>query len=259
MSRERFAEQVVLITGAASGIGAHLAERFATEGARVALLDVDEAGATAMAQRLPDALAVGVDVSSRAAIREALDLVRERWGRLDIVVNNAATCSDTPFDRIPDHEWERDLAVDLSGPYRLVQEALPDLLRARGNVLNIVSVNGLTHFGNESYSVSKAGLMALTRSLAVTYGPQGLRANAIAPATIVTPIWDDRLERDPHVLDAATKWYPLGRLGQPDDVAHAALFLCSAEASWITGTTLVVDGGLLAGNALLADDIMAQG
>ncbi|MBZ2194746.1 SDR family NAD(P)-dependent oxidoreductase [Occultella gossypii] len=257
MTRERYTDQVVLITGAGSGIGAHLAERFAAEGARVAVLDIDEASATATAQRLPDALAIGADVSSRGEIRAALSLVRERWGRLDVVVNNAATCSDTPFDTIPDDEWERDLAVDLSGPYRLVQEALPDLVRARGNVLNVVSVNGLTHFGNESYSAAKAGLMALTRSIAVTYGPQGVRANAIAPGTIVTPIWDDRLERDPHVLDAATKWYPLGRLGQPEDVAHAALFLCSAEASWITGTTMVVDGGLLAGNALLARDIMA--
>src|SRR5690606_31075676 len=100
---------------------------------------------------------------------------------------------------------------------------------ARGTILNIASVNGLSHFGNESYSASKAGLIALTRSLAVTYGPRGLRANAIAPGTIVTPIWDERLERDPHVLDAATKWYPLGRLGQPEDVGHAALFLCSDE------------------------------
>lgn len=256
--RERFAEQVVLITGAGSGIGAHLAESFATEGARVAVLDIDEAAASAVVSALPDGLSIGADVSNRAQIRAALDQVRERWGRLDVVVNNAATCSDSPFGTIPDEEWERDLAVDLTGPYRLVQEALPDLLTARGCVLNIASVNGLSHFGNESYSASKAGLMALTRSLAVTYGPQGLRANAIAPGTIVTPIWDERLERDPHVLDAATKWYPLGRLGQPEDVAHAAMFLCSHEASWITGTTLVIDGGLLAGNALLSRDIMAQ-
>lgn len=256
--RERFAEQVVLITGAGSGIGAHLAESFAAEGARVAVLDIDEAAASAVVSALPDGLSIGADVSNRAQVRAALDQVRERWGRLDVVVNNAATCSDSPFGTIPDEEWERDLAVDLTGPYRLVQEALPDLLTARGCVLNIASVNGLSHFGNESYSASKAGLMALTRSLAVTYGPQGLRANAIAPGTIVTPIWDERLERDPHVLDAATKWYPLGRLGQPEDVANAAMFLCSHEASWITGTTLVVDGGLLAGNALLSRDIMAQ-
>jgi len=256
--RQRFDDQVVLITGAGSGIGAHLAERFAAEGARVAVLDVDEPAAAAVAGALPAGLAIGADVSDRAQVQEALGQVRERWGRLDVVVNNAATCSDTPFDTIADEEWERDLAVDLTGPYRVVQEALPDLLAARGCVLNISSVNGLSHFGNESYSASKAGLMALTRSLAVTYGPHGLRANAIAPGTIVTPIWDERLERDPHVLDAATKWYPLGRLGQPEDVAHAALFLCSDEASWITGTTLVVDGGLLAGNALLSRDIMAQ-
>lgn len=254
----RFEGRVVLVTGAGSGIGARLAERFAGEGARLAVLDVDEERACAVAQALPDAVAIGADVSSREQVKDALAVVRERWDRLDVVVNNAATCADVPFEAVSDEEWERDLAVDLSGPYRLVQEALPDLLAARGVVLSIASVNGLTHLGNDAYSAAKAGLMALTRGLAVSYGSQGLRANAIAPGTIVTPIWDERLARDPHVLDTATRWYPLGRLGRPDDVANAALFLCSEEASWITGTTLVVDGGLLAGNAVMMHDITAQ-
>lgn len=248
----------VVITGAGSGIGLEMARLFDSEGAQVAIIDADARAVAALADTLPSALALTCDVRDRDAMSAALEQVRAR-GPIDIVVNNAATCSDEPLDTISVDEWSRDIEVDLTAAFSLIQLALPDLRRQRGVVLNITSVNGLAYFGNEAYSAAKAGLISLTRSVAARYGREGIRANAIAPGTIVTPIWQDRLEKDPTVLDGATEWYPLGRLGTPHDVARAALFLCSDDAAWITGTTLVVDGGLTAGYPLMADRIVAEG
>lgn len=252
----RLAGRVAVITGAASGIGERIARQFAAEGARVAILDIDGPGAQAVAADLDGAVATRADVSSREQIAAAVDYARDRLGPIDLVVNNAATCSDTPFDVLPDDEWCRDVTVDLTAAYRLVQLTLEDLVAHSGVVVNIASVNGLAHYGNEAYSAAKAGLISLTRSLAVTLGPRGVRVNAIAPGTVVTPIWDERLARDPGVLDGATRWYPLARLGTPQDIANAAVFLASPEASWISGTTLVVDGGLSAGNAVMSAEIV---
>ncbi|NUR87174.1 MAG: SDR family oxidoreductase, partial [Nonomuraea sp.] len=127
-----------------------------------------------------------------------------------------------------------------------------------GAVVNIGSINAAAYFGNDAYSAAKAGLESLTRSLAVRYGPHGVRVNLVAPATIATPIWGERLARDPGLMERLTRWYPLGRVGNPDDVAAAVLFLASQEAAWITGTTLRVDGGLTAGNAQLVTDILTE-
>jgi NAD(P)-dependent dehydrogenase (short-subunit alcohol dehydrogenase family) len=120
------------------------------------------------------------------------------------------------------------------------------------------SVNGLAYFGNEAYSAAKAGLVSLTRSIAVRYGPRGVRANLVAPGTLRTPAWDERLARDPAALDRVVRWYPLGRVGEPEEVVGAVLFLLSEEAAWISGAVLPVDGGLLAGNGLMARDILGE-
>ena len=116
----------------------------------------------------------------------------------------------------------------------------------------------MAYFGEEAYSAAKAGVINLTQSLAVRYGQQGIRANAIAPGTIRTPIWEKQLRKAPELFERLAKWYPLGRIGEPEDVAHAALFLASDEASWITGTVLRVDGGLLAGNNVMTHELMAE-
>jgi NAD(P)-dependent dehydrogenase (short-subunit alcohol dehydrogenase family) len=129
------------------------------------------------------------------------------------------------------------------------------LARRRGAILNIASVNGLTGIGEEAYSAAKAGMVNLTQNLAVRYGDQGIRVNCVAPGTIRTPIWGERVARDPQVFEKLAAWYPLGRVGEPEDVANAALFLCSDEAAWITGVTLPVDGGLLAGSYRMSRDL----
>ncbi|HEX2243270.1 MAG TPA: SDR family oxidoreductase, partial [Gammaproteobacteria bacterium] len=127
-----------------------------------------------------------------------------------------------------------------------------------GVILNISTVNALAYYGNEAYSAAKAGVLSLTRSLAVRYGPFGVRANAIAPGTLRTSAWKERRQRDPDVFERLAKWYPLGRVGEPEDVAGAALFLASDEAAWISGAMLPVDGGLTVGNLQMAREIIKE-
>jgi NAD(P)-dependent dehydrogenase (short-subunit alcohol dehydrogenase family) len=127
--------------------------------------------------------------------------------------------------------------------------------RRQGVILNVSSVNGMFGIGEEGYSAAKAGVLNLTQNLAMRYGKYGIRANAISPGTIRTPIWDKRLARDPNVFEELNKWYPLGRVGEVDDVVAAALFLCSDEAAWITGVNLPVDGGLTAGSYRMMEDL----
>jgi meso-butanediol dehydrogenase / (S,S)-butanediol dehydrogenase / diacetyl reductase len=120
--------------------------------------------------------------------------------------------------------------------------------RRRGVIINIASVNGLTGLGEEPYSAAKAGLLNLTQNMAIKYGQYNVRANAICPGTVRTPIWQERVEQDPEIFERLAAWYPLGRVGEPEDIAKAALFLASDDAAWITGAILNVDGGLMAGS-----------
>ena len=130
--------------------------------------------------------------------------------------------------------------------------------RGTGVIVNIASVNGIAFFANEPYSAAKAGVINLTRSMAVRYGHHGVRAVAIAPGTIRTPIWQERVEKVPEIFERLLRWYPLGRVGEPEDIAAAAAFLASDDASWITGEVLRVDGGLLAGNEQMARELVAD-
>jgi NAD(P)-dependent dehydrogenase (short-subunit alcohol dehydrogenase family) len=253
----RFTERTVLITGAGSGIGATMAARFAAEGAAVVIADIDADAGAATAESIPRARAAEIDVADRNQVCELVAELEAEHGRVDILVNNAAMCSDTPFTELTEAEWDRDVDVCLKAAFLTSQAVLPGMLsRQRGSIVNISSVNGVAYFGNEAYSAAKAGMLSLTRSLAVKYGPNGIRCNAIVPGTIRTPIWQQRMAVDPDVLERAVRWYPLGRLGTPDDVAAAALFLASDDAAWISGVTLPVDGGLLAGNLALTTDIV---
>lgn len=259
----RFDGAVVLVTGAGSGIGRVLAQRFAVEGAVVAVLDVDEQAAADTAAEVSrhggQARAFAGDVTRRSDVQRATDAVTQEFGHLDILVNNAAVASDEPFAEITDDIWDRDVAVTLRGAFVCSQVALPALVSGGGGaIVNIGSVNGLSFVGQDAYSAAKAGLLSLTRGIAVQYASEGVRCNLVAPGSIRTPAWDERLSRDPGMLDRLARWYPLGRVGTPDDVADAVLFLASGHASWITGTCLTVDGGLLAGNPRMRADILGE-
>ncbi|GAA1914445.1 SDR family NAD(P)-dependent oxidoreductase [Streptomyces sodiiphilus] len=248
----RFDGYSALVTGAGRGIGAAVAGRLAAEGARVMVTDIERGRAQAVAADIREKGGVAdsavCDVADRVAVEAAVGTAVERFGGLDVLVNNAFSCTaDTPaFEQQPDHAWDRDLDITLSGAFRCVRSALPHLVEAggRGAVVNIGSVNAEADFGNHAYSAAKAGLASLTRTLAGQNAARGVRVNMVEPGTVHTPAWAGREDR----LERAAEHYPLGRVGRPEDIAAAVAFLASADAAWITGVTLPVDGGLLASN-----------
>lgn len=250
---ERFSGQIVLITGGGSGIGREMALQFAAEGAALVIADrhldaaqgtvalIEAAGGSAIANKTDVAVAEQVDAMAAAAL--------EAYGRVDILINNAGlSVGDTILD-FDEAAWDLNLDVVLKAVYLTSRALLPQMIeRGSGVILNIGSVNGMSAIGESAYSAAKAGMISLTGNMAIHYGDKGIRVNCIAPGTIRTPIWDERLKREPEAMDHITPWYPLGRVGLPSDVAKAALFLCSDDASWITGVTLPVDGGLTCGS-----------
>ncbi|MEU9211378.1 SDR family NAD(P)-dependent oxidoreductase [Streptomyces sp. NPDC048415] len=248
----RFEAHGILITGAARGIGAATARRLAQEGAHVLVTDVDlgeaEKTASSIRELGGSAEAFICDVADRTSVEAAVAHAVHAFGSLDVLVNNAYGCTpDAPlFEDEPDEVWARDLDLTLTGAYRCSRAALAHLVASgRGAIVNIGSVNGLQDFGNHAYSAAKAGLMSLTRTLAGHAAERGVRVNLVAPGTVRTTAWEGR-EAD---LEALRELYPLGRVGEPDDIAAAVAFLASRDAAWITGTTLCVDGGLLSVNA----------
>lgn len=250
--------QTVLVTGAGRGIGATIAERLSDAGATVVLADIDGDAATRTAGTIPGAQPLTLDVTDPQAVSAAVQAIVAEHGTLDVLVNNATVCDDVPFlDLSPEH-WRREVAVNLDGPFLCSQAALrPMVAQGHGVIVNVASVNAVGYYGNEAYSAAKAGLLSLTRSIAVRFGPAGVRCNAVVPGTIETPVWQDRLAQNPDALHRLEKWYPLQRVGTPGDVAAAVRFLASDEAAWISGAELPVDGGLLAGNLRMATEVVA--
>ncbi|OIK00374.1 oxidoreductase [Streptomyces sp. MUSC 14] len=247
----RFAGHGVLVTGAARGIGAAVARRMAEEGGRVLLTDRDlpeaERTAASLRQQGLGAEALACDVADRASVDAAVARAVAAFGSLDVLVNCAAHCSpDAPlFEDDSDDGWARDLDITLTGVRRCCRAALPHLAASgRGAIVSVGSVNGVQDFGNHAYSAAKAGLASLTRTLAGHAAARGVRVNLVVPGTVRTSAWEGRDDE----LDAVRPLYPLGRVGEPEDVAAAVAFLASRDAAWITGTTLVVDGGLTAVN-----------
>ncbi len=247
---QRFADKVALVTAAAQGIGAAVARRIVAEGGAVVVTDLQQDKLDELVAELGSdhALAVKVDVTSREEIDAAVAAGVERFGRLDVLVNNAGGCiiNSKPEDTLPE-DWHRQLDVTLVSAAQCIQAALPPLLASRGNVVTIGSVNGLAAFGNTEYSAAKAGQTAMTQNFAARFGSQGVRFNVVAPGTIRTPNWDNQ----PDALVRLSKMYPLGRVGEPEDIAAAVAFLASDDAAWVTGLTLPIEGGVLLGTAAL--------
>jgi len=256
----RFRDRVVVITGSGSGIGRVMAQKFAAEGAKVAVVDWKGEKAEEVAAEIGSgAHAVRADVSKGSDVKAMVKEVASKLGPVDVLVNNAAIADGDDVLKIDEPTWERDVSVVLKSVFLCSQAVLPSMIeRGRGVIVNITSVNGLSALGNEAYSAAKAGVINLTQGIAVRYGHHGIRCNAIAPGTIRTPIWQERVDRDPVVFQRLVKWYPLGRVGEPEDIANAAMFLASDDAGWITGTVLTVDGGLLAGNYRMTRELLTE-
>jgi NAD(P)-dependent dehydrogenase (short-subunit alcohol dehydrogenase family) len=238
-----FAGQVALVTGGASGIGRATALRLARDGAAVAVLDRDGAGARAVAAEV-GGRAFEVDVRDGDAVRAAVDETVEALGGLTILVNNAGVGDLRPLHTVDDRLWHRLLDVNLTGTYHAMAAAIPAMLAAgRGAIVNNASVSGMAPTRNEAaYSAAKAGVIALTASGALEYGPT-IRVNCVAPGfirTALTAIWDEHPEAFAPIGEAI----PLRRIGEADEVAEVIAFLCSDAAAYVTGHTLVVDGGL---------------
>jgi NAD(P)-dependent dehydrogenase (short-subunit alcohol dehydrogenase family) len=238
-----------VVTGGGSGIGAATCRWFAGEGARVAVLDVDEGAAEAVAGAV-GGVAVCADVADAAALAAAFDRAASALGGLDTAVNNAGTGNVLPLHDYPDEEWDRLLRVNLTGVFNGTRAAVPHLRAGgrTGTIANVSSLSGLRPTRGEApYSAAKAGVVALTMSAALEYGP-AIRVNCVSPGFIRTPLTEPAAADDATraELEAAT---PLGRLGTADDVAATIAFLCSDLAAYVTGANLVVDGGSALVNA----------
>ncbi len=250
----RLSNRVAIVTGGAMGIGGATARRLAEEGARVLVVDVNAEAASRNVTTITSssggvAEAFTSDVGTEDGVRAMVDRALSRWGKLDIVVNNAYAGVGGPrVDAIGVTEaaWDRGMDIGLKAMFRAAKYAVPHMRQAGGgSIVNLSSVHGLLGApGSLVYETLKAGVIGLTRQLAVEYGPDGIRVNAICPGHIVTERLEEMWRDHQDALRFFVEQYPVRRTGKPVDIANAIVFLCSDEASFITGHALVVDGGL---------------
>jgi len=246
---QRLDGRVALVTGAASGIGLATADALARAGASVIVSDLDGDAATAAAAEIAGAEATTLDVADEARIVAVFADVAERQGRLDILVNNAGVGARQPAMEMPRETWDRVLDINLTGTFLCSREAAKAMLpAARGAIVNVASIMGLVGGGlypNAAYHASKAGIVNLTRALALEWARAGIRVNAVAPTFALTPL-TEKLLGETGMAARIENVTPMGRLVEPEEVAAAILFLASDAAGMITGHTLPVDGGWLA-------------
>jgi NAD(P)-dependent dehydrogenase (short-subunit alcohol dehydrogenase family) len=249
----RLEGRVALVTGAAMGIGKAIALLFAQQGAKVLAADIDAEAGNATAKEIQrgggHCIFRRTDVSVEAEVNAIVAAGKKEFGPVDVLANNAGIAHESPAHHLSLADWNRMLAVNLTSMFLCAKHVLPGMMDAkRGAIVNITSVQALFGFpGYPHYAASKGGIISLTRQLAREYARYGVRVNCIAPGTVETPMNTKVLERVPNPVELRRAWermHPLGRIGQPIDVAWAALFLCCDESSWVTGQCLCVDGGI---------------
>ena len=253
-SNQELAGKVVVVTGAGRGIGKQIAIGAGLRGAKVALVEVIEENLEATTKEIA---AMGIDIkgyltdlSKESDVVNNFAKIEKDFGQIDCLVNNAMIHDPQDLLSTSLEVWNRSLAVTLTGSFLTIRASLPGMIkRKKGCIINIGTVNAKTMIGSDAYSIAKAGIHALTRTVAVRYGPDGIRCTTVVPGTIATDAWQERVDRNPQIFEKLKPWYPLGRVGTPIDVTEAVLFLLSDKAQWISGSEFVVDGGLLAGLA----------
>ena len=260
---QRYAGKNVLISGGGSGIGHAICLRLAAEGANIILIDKDLQGGQAVEQELKQqntkALFIRADITSEDDVEKVHKEATLFFGTINVLVNNAGAAFAENYAMTTLENWNQDIALNLTGHYMLTRLFLPDMeAQGKGAITNISSVNGAQSFGNPAYSAAKAGVISFTQTLAIEYGPKGIRANVVLPGTIETPVWQTRKDSRPEVFELVKGWYPVGRVGRPEDIAAAVAFLSADEASFINGASLNVDGGLTAGNFRMIKDITGE-
>lgn len=250
---DEFSGKSVVITGASGGLGRALVTRFGAAGARVIACDVDA--------RLPDDLKahqkMAFDLADIDATCGAAERILADTGAPDVLINNAGWTRAESVRSLTPTAITAEVAMNLTGVTALTAALVAAMAdRGHGSVIFVSSVNALAHFGNPAYSAAKAGIEAISRAIAVEHGRHGVRSNTVCPGSIRTPAWDRRIARDPAILRRLARLYPLGRIIESAEVVEAILFLASDRASGITGVTLPVDGGLMAGNRTFIDEVL---
>jgi len=250
----RFKGKVVVVTGGCRGIGKATAEAFVQEGARVAVVDVDSRLGEETVKKLcrwGEAIFVKADVSSPVEVRAMVDRVVREWGRIDILVNNAAIYHQGDVLETSEEQWARVMSIDLTGVFLCTKYVVPVMIQSGGGVIvNVSSEAGLVGIkGQVAYNTAKAGVIGFTRSCAVDLANKGIRVNVVCPGTTDTPLVREALSRSPNPEEARRRLEecrPLGRLGRPEEIAQAILFLASPDVGYATGAILSVDGGYTA-------------
>jgi meso-butanediol dehydrogenase/(S,S)-butanediol dehydrogenase/diacetyl reductase len=246
----RFQQKVVIVTGAASGIGVATARRFSSDGGCVALVDRNEIPLADVAADLPKELTLAhiADVSDSKAVSAMIETVVEHFGRLDILVNNAGIFEGGDPEDISDEQWRKVMSTDADGAFYGCRAALPHLEKTKGAIINTASVSGLGgDWGMSPYNTAKGAVVNLTRALALDFGKKGVRINSVCPSLTRTGMTADMMD-DKELLAKFAERIPLGRVYEPHEVAAVIAFLASEDASFMTGANVTVDGGVSASN-----------
>lgn len=256
MARRRFVGKGVIVTGGASGIGKATARRFLEEGARTAIIDLSEKAARAVEEEFRadgfDPVVLVGDVSKASDVKRMVREARRRLGRIDVLFNNAGILVEGNIQQVSEEDWDRIMAVNVKGVFLMSKEVIPIMLKQKGGVIiNNASCSGLVGDRNAiAYNASKGAVVLMTKCLALDYCRNNIRVNCVCPGEIETPMFEQEARARKMPLEEYRKqlceYHPIGRLGRPEEVASAVLFLASAEASFITGTALSVDGGYTA-------------